>query len=98
MAAQATRPAGRRAVGPGLYRLRTRLSQRREVTDVLVAILFLAVVVFTTLFLVKLPNVSRLFLLLLFVVQAGADRRCRGRGSGPCFVRLRARGQTRATC
>src|SRR5918993_2717997 len=32
----------------GLYRLRTRLSIRREVIDVLVAIMFLAVVVFTT--------------------------------------------------
>ena len=54
----------------GLYRLRTRLSIRREVIDVLVAILLLAVVVFTTLYLLKLPNVSRLFLLLLFSCQA----------------------------
>ena len=60
----------------GLYRLRTRLSIRREVIDVLVAILLLAVVVFTTLYLLKLPNVSRLFLLLLFSFQAGLTTDC----------------------
>ena len=75
----------------GLYRLRARLSQRLEVIDVLVAILFLAVVVFTTLYLVKLPNVSRLFLLLLFASQAALTLLSRA-SIRVLFVRLRARG------
>ena len=75
----------------GLYRLRARLSQRREVIDVLVAILFLAVVLFTTLYLVKLPNVSRLFLLLLFASQAALTLLSRA-GIRALFLRLRARG------
>ena len=54
----------------GLYRLRVRWSRRREALDVLFAVLLLAVVVFTALFLFKLPNVSRLFLILLFPSQA----------------------------
>ena len=54
----------------GLYRLRVRWSRRREALDVLFAVLLLAVVVFTALFLFKLPNVSRLFLVLLFPAQA----------------------------
>jgi exopolysaccharide biosynthesis polyprenyl glycosylphosphotransferase len=75
----------------GLYRLRSRLSNRREIIDVLVAILFLAVVVFTTLYLVKLPNVSRLFLLLLFLNQAALTLLSRVTIRW-LFVRLRARG------
>ena len=75
----------------GLYRLRTRLSIRREVIDVLVAILLLAVVVFTTLYLLKLPNVSRLFLLLLFSFQAVLTLISRA-SIRALFVRLRARG------
>ena len=75
----------------GLYRLRTRLSIRREVIDVLVAVLFLAVVVFTTLYLVKLPNVSRLFLLLLFSCQAALTLLSRA-SIRALFVRLRRRG------
>ena len=70
---------------------RTRLSIRREVIDVLVAILFLAVVVFTTLYLLKLPNVSRLFLLLLFSFQAVLTLVSRA-AIRALFVRLRARG------
>ncbi len=54
----------------GLYRLRVRWSRRREALDVTFAVLLLAVVVFTALFLFKLPNVSRLFLILLFPSQA----------------------------
>ncbi len=54
----------------GLYRLRVRWSRRREALDVLFAVLLVAVVVFTALFLFKLPNVSRLFLILLFPAQA----------------------------
>jgi len=75
----------------GLYRLRTRLSQRREFIDVIVAVMLLAVVVFTTLYLVKLPNVSRLFLLLLFVCQAAVTLTSRA-AIRTLFVRLRARG------
>ena len=54
----------------GLYRLRVRWSPRREAVDILFTILLLAVVVFTALFFFKLPNVSRLFLLILFPAQA----------------------------
>ena len=75
----------------GLYRLRTRLSIRREVIDVLVSILLLAVVVFTTLYLLKLPNVSRLFLLLLFSFQAVLTLISRA-SIRALFRRLRARG------
>ena len=75
----------------GLYRLRIRLSQRREVMDVLTAIVLLFVVVFTALFLFKLPNVSRLFLLLLFPAQAVATIMIRALIRST-FVRLRARG------
>ena len=54
----------------GLYRLRVRWSPRREALDILFAIMILAVVVFTALFILKLPDVSRLFLLILFPAQA----------------------------
>ncbi|MEO8437338.1 MAG: sugar transferase [Chloroflexota bacterium] len=75
----------------GLYRLRTRLSIRREVIDVLLAILLLAVVVFTTLYLVKLPDVSRLFLILLFSSQAVLTLVSRA-SIRALFIQLRARG------
>ncbi|MEP6638126.1 MAG: sugar transferase [Chloroflexota bacterium] len=75
----------------GLYRMRTRLSIRREVIDVLLAILLLAVVVFMTLYLIKLPNVSRLFLVLLFSSQAVLTLVSRA-GIRALFVQLRARG------
>lgn len=75
----------------GLYRLRTRLSIRREVIDVLFALLFLSVVVFTTLYLFKLPNVSRLFLLLLFSSQTVLTLLSRA-SIRALFVRLRTRG------
>jgi exopolysaccharide biosynthesis polyprenyl glycosylphosphotransferase len=53
----------------GLYRLRARWSARTELVDILRAALFLAVAAFTLLFLFKLPNVSRLFLVMLFGAQ-----------------------------
>ena len=53
----------------GLYRMRARWSARTELLDILRAALLLAVGVFTALFLFKLPNVSRLFLILLFGAQ-----------------------------
>jgi len=53
----------------GLYRLRVRWSARTEVIDVARAVLLLAVATFVLLFWLKLPNVSRQFLLLLFPSQ-----------------------------
>jgi exopolysaccharide biosynthesis polyprenyl glycosylphosphotransferase len=52
-----------------LYRLRARWSLRSEVLDILRAALLVAVAVFTLLFLVRLPGVSRLLLLELFATQ-----------------------------
>jgi exopolysaccharide biosynthesis polyprenyl glycosylphosphotransferase len=53
----------------GLYRLRVRWSVRSELIDLIRADLLLAVATFAVLFLFKLPNVSRLLLLGLFVAQ-----------------------------
>jgi exopolysaccharide biosynthesis polyprenyl glycosylphosphotransferase len=53
----------------GLYRLRARWSIRGELTDVLRATVIMAVGTLSILFLLKLPDVSRLFLLLLFLTQ-----------------------------
>ena len=53
----------------GLYRLRVRWSARTEVTDVARSVLLLAIATFVLLFWLKLPNVSRQFLLLLFPAQ-----------------------------
>ncbi len=52
-----------------LYRLRSRWSVKSEVRDVLAAGVLIAVAAFSALFLVKLPDVSRLFLLVLFASQ-----------------------------
>jgi len=52
-----------------LYRLRARWWIRTEVLDLLRADLLVAVATFATLFLFKLPDVSRRFLIALFVVQ-----------------------------
>src|SRR4029453_8562327 len=63
--------ARRPPLGPGpLSPAGPLVSRRREALCVLFALLLLAVVVFTALFLFKLPNVSRLFLILLFPSQA----------------------------
>lgn len=53
----------------GLYRLRSRWSWRTDTLDVARATILLAVVVFTALFWLKLPNVSRLFIVLLLAAQ-----------------------------
>jgi exopolysaccharide biosynthesis polyprenyl glycosylphosphotransferase len=53
----------------GLYRLRARWSVRTELIDVLRAALLLAFATFSALFVLKLPQVSRLFLLMLFGAQ-----------------------------
>src|SRR5207245_7991091 len=59
------------AVGAqGLYRPRARWSIRREAMDVLRAAATMGVVTLSVPFLFKLPDVSRLFLLFLFPVQA----------------------------
>jgi exopolysaccharide biosynthesis polyprenyl glycosylphosphotransferase len=52
-----------------LYRLRARWSVRSEIRDVLQADLLLAVATFSALFLFKLPDVSRRFLITLFILQ-----------------------------
>ena len=75
----------------GLYRLRVRWSPRREAIDILIAILTLAIVVFTALFFFKLPNVSRLFLLILFPAQAILTITIRA-AIRLAFVRARQRG------
>jgi lipopolysaccharide/colanic/teichoic acid biosynthesis glycosyltransferase len=54
----------------GLYRLRARWSWRREWMDVLRGMLLLAVLTLAILFVAKLPNVSRIFLAELFLIQA----------------------------
>jgi exopolysaccharide biosynthesis polyprenyl glycosylphosphotransferase len=75
----------------GLYRLRARWSARTELLDILRAALLVAVGVFTLLFLFKLPNVSRTFLVMLFGAQVAlslASRLAVRAG----FERLRARG------
>jgi exopolysaccharide biosynthesis polyprenyl glycosylphosphotransferase len=54
----------------GLYRPRARWSILREAFDVVRAAATMAVITFSVLFLFKLPDVSRLFLLLLFPIQA----------------------------
>jgi exopolysaccharide biosynthesis polyprenyl glycosylphosphotransferase len=53
----------------GLYRMRSRWSARTELSDIAKAGLLLAVLAFAALFLFKLPNVSRLFLIVLFPAQ-----------------------------
>jgi exopolysaccharide biosynthesis polyprenyl glycosylphosphotransferase len=53
----------------GLYRLRARWSTRREIFDLAVAALALGATVLIALFLFKLPDVSRLLLLVLFPTQ-----------------------------
>ena len=75
----------------GLYRLRARWSARTELLDILRAALLVAVGVFTLLFLFKLPNVSRTFLVMLFGAQVAlslASRLVVRAG----FEQLRARG------
>jgi exopolysaccharide biosynthesis polyprenyl glycosylphosphotransferase len=54
----------------GLYRPRARWSVAREALDVVRAAAVMAVVTFSVLFLFRLPDVSRLFLLILFPAQA----------------------------
>src|SRR5436190_24185233 len=53
----------------GLYRLRARWTARTEIGDVIRAVVVLALVTFVALFWLKVPNVSRTFLLLLFPTQ-----------------------------
>ena len=56
----------------GLYRPRARWSLRAEARDILRATIVMAAVTLSVLFVVKLPDVSRLFLVVLFPVQAVA--------------------------
>ena len=75
----------------GLYRLRARWSVRTELTDLVRAGLFAAVLAFAVLFLAKLPDVSRAFLLLLFPSQVATTLGTRV-GLRLLFAHLRARG------
>ena len=54
----------------GLYRMRARWAWRTEVLDLLRAVFIVAILTFATLFVIKLPDVSRLFLVGLFAAQA----------------------------
>ena len=56
----------------GLYRPRARWSIRREALDVLRATIVFALVTLSILFVFRLPDVSRAFLLVLFPAQAAA--------------------------
>jgi FlaA1/EpsC-like NDP-sugar epimerase len=53
----------------GLYRPRARWSIRSEAGDILRATITMALLTLSVLFVFRLPDVSRLFLLLLFPVQ-----------------------------
>lgn len=55
----------------GLYRLRKHWSYRADAADLVRATTLIALLVFGALFVVHLPDVSRLFLVGLFVVQLG---------------------------
>jgi exopolysaccharide biosynthesis polyprenyl glycosylphosphotransferase len=55
----------------GLYRVRARWRMRTEFLDVARAGVLIGLVAFSVLFVFKLPDVSRLFLLTLFVAQVG---------------------------
>ena len=56
----------------GLYRPRARWSIRREAIDVLRATVLMALVTLSVLFIFRMPDVSRAFLLILFPLQAAA--------------------------
>jgi len=56
----------------GLYRPRARWSIRREAADVLRATILLSLVTLSVLFLFRMPDVSRLFMLILFPALAAA--------------------------
>jgi exopolysaccharide biosynthesis polyprenyl glycosylphosphotransferase len=56
----------------GLYRPRARWSIRREIVDVVRATFVLALATLSVLFVFRMPDVSRAFLLVLFPVQAAA--------------------------
>jgi exopolysaccharide biosynthesis polyprenyl glycosylphosphotransferase len=75
----------------GLYRPRARWSLRGEALDVLRATVTMAVITFSVLFLSRLPDVSRLFLLTLFPAQLLATIAIRG-GLRVAFENLRRLG------
>lgn len=54
-----------------LYRLRARWTFRRDLVDIVRAGVLVSVATFALLFIAKLPDVSRLFLLFLFTAQVG---------------------------
>ena len=80
------------------YRIRWRWSVRGEVRDVLQAATLLAVAMFSALFVFKLPDVSRLFLLILFVTQATVTVAPATRGARRPRAHPRPRPELRRTC
>jgi exopolysaccharide biosynthesis polyprenyl glycosylphosphotransferase len=62
----------------GLYRPRARWSLRAEAVDIFRATVLMALVTLSVLFIFKLPDVSRILLLLLFPIQAGLTLASRG--------------------
>ncbi len=76
----------------GLYQLRVRWTISGELNDILVASLVLAAATMSFLFLVKLEEVSRLFLLILLVSQPIVTMAAR-LGLRAVFAHLRARGR-----
>ncbi len=82
----------------GLYRPRSRWSLFTEATDIARATAAMALLSLSVLFWFRLPDVSRLFLLLLFPAQAWS----RWRPAPPCGWRFggmrRARAATSASC
>jgi exopolysaccharide biosynthesis polyprenyl glycosylphosphotransferase len=62
----------------GMYRLRARWTWRAEAIDLLRAVFILAILTFAFLFVAKLPDVSRLLLVMLFVTLAAVALSSRG--------------------
>lgn len=76
----------------GLYRLRARWSVRADVLDLVHATILVAVVLFSGLFVLRLPTVSRLFLIELLAAQLAFDAALRI-GIRLAFSSARARGR-----
>ena len=76
----------------GLYRLRTRWQFRSEAVDVLRTTIVVAALTLSALFIFKQQNVSRLFLLLLFIAQPVVTLAMRA-AMRTLLTQLRARGR-----
>jgi exopolysaccharide biosynthesis polyprenyl glycosylphosphotransferase len=89
----------------GLYRLRARWSVRAEFLDIVRAGSFMAIATFSALFILKVPEVSRLFLITLFPTQVVvtlafrlalrlAVRSARARGMNARYILIVGTGDT----